>query len=261
MLDHVSCSFSVDECIDFWQGAHDSTIQYSLIAWPLHKSTHQYTLDDPNIGHARAMMIGEEQTGLTTGNISVLHNIIANAWERFPEAKPVTDRPVDVVGNVMYNWGAGSGTQENKSYVFLFNDANGSPTFNIIANYFKKGPSSTGTERDRIRFNDNPQGDTSTAYVYLQNNVDAQQGPIAEVAKSVSTLMIYYGAAAYGSADYFTPNTAQDGLFSLTAEGGAGASMYRGCAGGWYARRDSLDQAAMADVLNGTARLSMIPAR
>ena len=257
MLDHLSCSWAVDTCLELGLGAWNTTVQYSLIAEMLDNSTHSYTLDPTSSGypqgHSRPVLYFEDTGGpLTTGYASFLHNIVATNHHRFPEIHTVTGRPVDVVNNVLYNWGGGPNTTGYRKHVINASVRLGNPSVNFIGNYFKKGPESVFTVSERNRFSANKQaGQPGTVVnVYLSNNIDTLLGAIATVVPEDAGVTVNYGIIPYGPAHYEI-DTPADAYTELTAIGGAGNSLYRGCNGGWFARRDSADMRIIADVVAG----------
>jgi hypothetical protein len=127
ILDHVSVSWGTDGLIDLWardSDAGDITIQRSLLAETLHDSVH------PEGTHSRALLVG---SGVE--RVSIVDNLLAHNNRRHPHfSSGAAD--VDVVNNVVYDWG-----QIGIHY------ASGSATrpftgINVVNNYFRKGAES-----------------------------------------------------------------------------------------------------------------------
>jgi len=114
VIDHVSCSWASDETIDVFR-ADDVTVQWCTIE------------DGDTTGHFK----GIHNFGLIQGpdgqRISVHHNLFAHQRRRCPA---VANGPADIRNNVVYNFRDG---------VLHDNPTNDIP-FNIIGNYYKRGP-------------------------------------------------------------------------------------------------------------------------
>jgi len=131
VLDHISASWSIDETISTWfqKGSpppHDITIQNSIISEGLYKSLH------PKVFHSRGLLIGDHAT-----NVTIFQNIFAHNNRRNPMVKGDT-KNIDIINNVIYNWGNYKGFGTNFSDI-----ENSGPTFtSIINNHYIKGPNS-----------------------------------------------------------------------------------------------------------------------
>lgn len=119
ILDHCTLSWGVDECFSAY-GNTDVTIQYCIIGEGL------------NIN-------GHSMGGLWGGYTTYHHNFIHTNNTRNPKFAYTYDEDItDSRNNVIYNWG--------------YNSAYTSPTgrVNVVNNYYKSGPSTSGGIRDRI---------------------------------------------------------------------------------------------------------------
>ena len=114
VIDHVSCSWANDETIDIFQ-AEDVTVQWSTIE------------DGDTTGHFK----GIHNFGLINGpdgrRVSVHHNLFAHQKRRCPA---IANGPSDTRNNVVYNFRDG----------FLHDNPTNELTFNIIGNFYKRGP-------------------------------------------------------------------------------------------------------------------------
>lgn len=115
MLDHLSIAWGSDETIDVFT-ASDVTVQWCTVD------------EGDTTGHEE----GVHNYGLIQGpnghRISVHHNLFAHHKRRNPA---VANGPADVINNVVYNFRDG----------FLHDNATNAIAFNIIGNYYKRGPS------------------------------------------------------------------------------------------------------------------------
>jgi hypothetical protein len=116
ILDHVSCSWAEDETIDIYTRATNVTIQWC-------------TIEESSItGHPK----GRHNYGLISGadsyNISIHHDLFAHHARRNPA---IGSGPADFRNNVVYDFRDGWSHEGNYK----------NPGFNIIGNYYKRGPS------------------------------------------------------------------------------------------------------------------------
>jgi len=142
VLDHISASWSEDETVSTWYGAHDITISWSIISEALNRSRHRKKT------HSAGLLIGD-----SSYNVSVHHNLLAHNDFRNPLIAEGGTH--DIVNNIIYNWGILPA--EIVDY--------GSNTFlNFIGNYFIAGPS-TNPGPYEILF---PQGNPK---IYVEDNI------------------------------------------------------------------------------------------
>lgn len=131
ILDHVSISWATDDNLTLIDGVRDFTIQWSIISEGLSNSTHSEG------EHSKGMAISGKMynSSVKTGNISVHHNLFAHNNDRNP--RHAAWGLVDMVNNVIYNWGFNS---------FEANDGQTKVPANIVGNYFKAGVDSDAEE-------------------------------------------------------------------------------------------------------------------
>jgi pectate lyase len=120
IIDHCSFSWATDEIVNTWNDVRDITIQWSIIAEGLNKSTH------PKGRHSKGMLLGSAGAE----RISVHHNLFAHNYDRNIDINSAG--VIDMVNNVFYN--ATRWTEIKDKY--------GDQKVNIIGNYYKWGPSS-----------------------------------------------------------------------------------------------------------------------
>ena len=115
MLDHVSCAWAADESIDIF-GAQDVSIQWCTIEESL------------VTGHPE----GRHNYGLISGpngaRVSIHHTLFAHHARRCPA---IANGPADVRNNVVYDFRDG----------FLHDNPPNDGGYNIVGNYYKRGPS------------------------------------------------------------------------------------------------------------------------
>jgi pectate lyase len=99
ILDHVSMSWGVDENVSSGNGAHDFTIQWSIIAQALDDSTHE---EGP---HSFGLLVGswsDDHPPSTHRNVALHHNLFAHNSRRNPRVTNAGH--VVVANNLVYNW-------------------------------------------------------------------------------------------------------------------------------------------------------------
>jgi len=111
IVDHVSIAWGTDSALDFYRGAYNVTVQWSILAESL----------DPS----KLMIIGKYDTR----DITVHHNLFAHAVQRAPRVHG--DGPFDFVNNVVHNLG---------SVPSQISTTDNPPKINYIGNYFQDGP-------------------------------------------------------------------------------------------------------------------------
>ncbi len=150
IFDHVSASFALDETVDIYS-ARNVTIQWSTIE------------SSATEGHPE----GEHNYGLISGpngsRVTLHHNLFAHHKNRNPA---LATGPAEVRNNVIYNARHG----------FVHHNA-ADGEFNIVGNYFRKGPSSPLIP---FFFDDENNFSSNTLGYFLKDNfVDDDDSPCA----------------------------------------------------------------------------------
>ena len=135
VLDHLSCSWSVDECVSCY-GNTDFTLQYCFITESLRNAGHTKG------AHGYGGIWGGERA-------SFHHNLIAHHDSRNPrfchDYVNNLAGPIDYVCNVVYNWG-GNSTYGGEGTTA----GGGGRKVNFVGNYYRPGPSTKSSVRARL---------------------------------------------------------------------------------------------------------------
>jgi pectate lyase len=128
IIDHVSVSWATDTNINVTDGARDITVQWSIISEALSHSTHSEGEHSKGISISGKRFTSSEQTG----NVSLHHNILAHNLDRNP--RNASWGLVDLVNNVIYNWGSSASQVA---------DTQTKASLNVVGNFYEGGPDST----------------------------------------------------------------------------------------------------------------------
>ncbi|HLO18817.1 MAG TPA: hypothetical protein VK206_28555 [Anaerolineales bacterium] len=155
ILDHCSFSWATDQPLLLIDGAHNVTVQWSIVSEALANSTHY---EAGYIEHSTGLSVSGKQYHSTekTGNISLHHNLIANNGGRNPQNAGFGLE--DVVNNVIYDW---------RKMAFTTHDLQANVPSNVVNNYFKRGVDTTGYEVRGSHVNDAMTG----PQIYVSGNL------------------------------------------------------------------------------------------
>lgn len=126
ILDHCSASWGTDETLSVTGAGTDRvTVQWCLIAESLNQSVHEKG------AHGYGSLIR------TDGRVSFHHNLYAHHTTRVPRPGTYGDQSgiLDFRYNVIYNWRGMAGYSRADSV-----------KMNLVGNYYKPGPSTTGKD-------------------------------------------------------------------------------------------------------------------
>lgn len=220
MLDHITSTWTVDENMSTYTGSNDRvknvSVQWSLLAEGL-------------APHSKGILLGYAT------NISIHHNLFAHNQERNPRCQ-VGD--IDVVNNVIYNYGASNGWCDTK---------HGPVRLNYIANYTKKGLDSA--EAPEMR------GDAGVT-IYAKGNLGPHRTSDTGDEWSVVGGSYTKSTTQFPYAKVTTTSAAQ-AYAQVLAQAGASARLEAN--GTFVSMRDSFDTRVINDVKNGTGRIVSIP--
>ena len=234
IIDHVSASWGTDEVLSVAAQSHQVTIQWSIISEAKSKAT--------------LVSTGARE-------VTLHHNLWAHNGERNPKLKGrpelLNGHPAifDFVNNVVYNW---------EGYAAA---CAGSGMCNLVANFFKLGPSNHNypERREIIRL----QGEPGRS-LYVTNNIgpscpngcsnDWEAGMVSDVDGNTS---VDDRSLERHQAPLVTTQSADDAYSLVLA--GVGASQALNCDGTVYQRRDSVDDRVLREVQEGTGKLITHP--
>ncbi len=154
ILDHLSASWSVDECMSIYH-CDSITVQWCIISESMSKSNH---------------IKGSHGFGGIWGSNhgTYHHNLLAHHSSRNPRMASGSGY-TDYRNNVIYNWGYqslyGGEKQQKGNPKFNFS------TFNIIANYYKSGPATRPGEVSYRIANPSFREQTDYGKWYIADNV------------------------------------------------------------------------------------------
>lgn len=154
IIDHVSASWSIDECMSIYQ-CDSITVQWCIVSESLYGSCH--IKGTHGFG------------GIWGSNYSTYHhNLLAHHSSRNPRMASGAGF-TDYRNNVIYNWGynscyGGEGKQPGKpQYNFSI--------FNIVANYYKPGPATQPGEVSYRIANPSSRDDDDNGEWYIADNI------------------------------------------------------------------------------------------
>jgi hypothetical protein len=131
IIDHVSASWSSDETFSFYRNTN-FTAQWCMITESMRYNHH---IEEPPIiqNHGYGGIWGG-------GNTSWHHNLLAHHDSRNPRWGGEAGQNVDHRNNVIYNWGGNS----------CYGGDAADFKVNMVSNYYKYGPATSSSVRDRI---------------------------------------------------------------------------------------------------------------
>jgi hypothetical protein len=134
IIDHCSVSWSNDECMSVY-GGDSTTLQWNIISEPLDYSYHFETGDKDYEHHGYGGIWGG-------AHLSAHHNLFAHCVSRNPRFNGArlgaSVERVDFRNNLIYDWGGNN----------VYGGEGGE--YNIIANYYRPGPSTSKRVLGRI---------------------------------------------------------------------------------------------------------------
>ena len=241
VLDHLSCSWSVDECVSCY-GNTDFTMQYCLVSESLTESVHGKG------SHGYAGIWGGK-------NASFHHNLLAHHDSRNPRfdhdyVNSECIGPIDFVNNVVYHWRSHPAYGGEGS-----TNGGGGRHINFVNNYYKPGPSTKSGVKNRLvepwtscdNCTHKYGGSVVAPKIYLAGNTMAGSAEVtADNWKGSSQPKSVAGVSTRwtdGMAPLKNEQTADRAYETVLAK--AGCSLHR----------DAVDERIISDVKNGTGKL------
>ena len=230
VLDHISASWSEDETISTWYGAHDVTISWSIISEALNRSRHHKKT------HSAGLLIGD-----SSYNVSVHHCLLAHNDFRNPLI--IEGGTHDFVNNVVYNWGV---------LCAEIVDYDSNSFLNFVGNFFLPGPSTkTGPYEILI------EPESGTPKIYVKDNM----GPRRSDSSVSDWSVVKYGWDSEQKApeSYRSPNLFFVPLVT-TSEAADAFDQVLDSSGATLPVRDSADERIVASVRNRMGKIIDSPA-
>jgi hypothetical protein len=220
IVDHCSFSWASDEAASFYDN-ENFTLQWSIISESLNSSVHYK---------------GEHGYGGIWGGkgASFHHNLLAHHKSRLPRFNGARtfkkDQPelelVDFRNNVIYNW------KSNNSY------AGERGRHNMVNNYYKPGPATDKSKRDRIVDPWEPYGTFYLSGNYLEGNAEVSRDNSKGVAAEEPAQVLIHEPHQVVE----IPEHSAEAAFRAVLAG-AGASL----------RRDAVDRRIVEETEKGSA--------
>jgi pectate lyase len=196
---------------------HDITVQYSIMGEGLYLSRHPEAVTSQG-GHSMATSIFQLDPGVTPPKrLTFHHNLFTTSDQRMPVVQGA--ECVDLVNNVIYNWG-------NKGL-------HGNPrSMNVVNNWFRSGPETT----------------RKLVYQWQQHSANPNPYP-GSVWLSGNTADGF--TSAVEAPDGVLRNGVACGGLSVSAESAQAAyNTVVGAAGATLPVRDAVDQRVIGNVIN-----------
>lgn len=151
VIDHVSASWGEDETVQTWFGSHDITFSWCLVSEALDKSRH------PKGRHGGGFLVGDGSERITIHHCLIAHNDFRN---------PLISQSslVDLIENVIYNWG------RSAAEIYSDNKTDLATQLNFIGNVFINGPSSSSGLFELV-INSEPKEGKALPLIYAKDNM------------------------------------------------------------------------------------------
>lgn len=217
IIDHCSISWAIDENLSTYQQVRNITFQWNIISEGLKASLH------PEGSHSMGLLIYEHAK-----RISIHHNLFAHNDRRNPRLG--ADTEVEVINNVVYNWG------EAATHIADDNEVNLPSFANLIGNFYKPGLDTATANGIEVKANMPP-----GTRIYVRGNIDLlRTDDVQDDWAAVA------GDAAYRSA---APALAPSGI--RTHDAFAAYELVLQYAGATYLNRDAIDERIVRSVQSG----------
>lgn len=194
-----------------------------------------------NPGHSRGVLFKDQ-------DLSFHHNLMPLHYSR--AAKGKYEGRVDYVNNVTYGLTRGdTGVTEGSGFI----------QWNIVGNYFKKGPNSEYDKPFGVR----PTGSQTQYYVSGNKYYDVNDKYIGDPIILLGGQTLLKSRLPFPAITTTSAEQARDQVLGdeTTSHGGfgAGANARLDCEGHWVERRDAVDTRVIGHVKNGTGKVIDVP--
>lgn len=226
VIDHCSLSWAGDENLDVNTGAHDVTVQWSILSEPLE-------IDPEN-------SYGTLISGAGTRNLSFHHNLWAHARYRMPQ---ITAGGVfDLVNNVIYDWGSQATVLEDLEAPTLY--------ANVVKNYYRAGYSigPWWKELRLFKWNGGP-----GFGLYLLGNIGPSRPLDTQPQAQMASCAALGGGPPCNLSAYLLASPTWAPAVTTTDAVTAATNVLAG-AGATRPRRDVVDARVVAQVIEGTGQ-------
>jgi pectate lyase len=228
VVDHCSISWATDENVALVDGAHDITIQWSIISEGLSHST------SVSAEHSKGFSVSGKSYGSTerTRDVSIHHDLFAHNRDRSP--MNASWGLVDVVNNVIYDYGMRA---------IIARDVQTNVPMNVVGNYVKAGPDSSLDAYEVFV------GETGTspagAQLFVKGNIGPHRAADSDPEEAV---------VAPDDRTYIVANAFPAPPISTTSATIAYGDVLR-LAGATAPQRDAVDERLITDVSDGTGHI------
>ncbi len=223
VLDHLTMIWGPDiGGLSILGNVHDVTVQYSIMGEGLYHSAHPESGDTD--GHSMGTSVFQLDPGVAwPKRITFHHNLFTTSSNRMPVIQGA--ECVDLVNNVIYNWG--------------FRGLTGNPRgMNVVNNWFRSGP------------------DTTSEFVYQwQPHAGANPNAYANSVYVAGNTADGFAHAVEAPSNVMRGSLACGGLSVAGQTSQAGYDTVISAAGATLPVRDGVDQRIIANVINRSGQL------
>ena len=250
ILDHNSFAWAQDDT-GTWNFVHDVTWQWNILAEA--KNTHTGPTDLKGTNGKGNLYGTDPGNGMALSNLSLHHNFMANNYMRNPVLSG--HGPIELVNNLIYNYGA-FGTQ--------IQNRGGGTLLNIIGNYYKAGPD-TFTSRYALLVDqastysaDTYSFEQTAGSMYVKDNLSPQRTNSSQPEWSVvgycGSTGEYCTTAAPSSFQRITPWPSSRFPISITSAANVSTVLLNGV-GANLPSRDTTDSRLVSEYQSGTGSI------
>ncbi len=157
VVDHNSCTWSIDESLSVWGTVQNTTISNNIIAQSLEDSIHIDEGKTTPAPHSTGMAVGRGELDPSSRKLSIVRNLFTS--NRFRNAYIKDAFEVEFINNYVFNYGAGH-------QGLYLSGGFGPMSAAVIGNYYQDGVDTPNDERPAFDLRHLSTGST----VYLKDN-------------------------------------------------------------------------------------------